>query len=78
VDPIIAGLATHGVPGLVIAGLFWWLVLKDRDLKAERDARIKDAQAYNQLSLQLQDRVITTVNKLSDLFDELRKKGPYR
>jgi hypothetical protein len=78
VDPIVSALAQHGIPGLVIAGLFWWLLLKDRDLKNERDARIKDAQAYTQLALQLQDRINATVQKLSDLFDELRKKGPYR
>ena len=56
---------------LVLACFVAWS--KDRELKAERLARIEDARNYNQLSLDLQAQVINAVNKLSDILNELKK-----
>lgn len=74
-DPssLIAPIVSQGVLGalLVIVGIWGWT--KDRELKAERLARIDDAKAYTQLALELQGRVITAVNKLSDILNEVKK-----
>ena len=56
---------------LVIAGLV--ARSKDRELKAERQARIEDAQNYTELALKLQAQVIDSVHKLSDILKEMKK-----
>ena len=55
---------------VIVARVAW---TKDRELKAERLARIDDAQNYTQLALELQGRVINAVHKLSDILDEVKK-----
>lgn len=56
---------------LVIVGWVAWA--KDRELKAERLARVADAKDYNRLAMDLQARVIDTVHKLSGILDEVKK-----
>lgn len=74
---ILGSIASYGLPGLIIALFAVWLYLKDRELKAERDARIEDAKSYTQLALKLQADVLAAVNKLSDIFEAVqRRRGP--
>lgn len=72
-SPLVSSIASHGLLGviLVIVGLFAWS--KDRELKLEREARISDAKQYTDLALKLQAQVIDAVNKLADIFEEMRK-----
>ena len=69
----IASIASHGLLGavLIVVGLVAWS--KDRDLQAERLARIDDAKAYTDLALKLQAQVIEAVGKLTSTFDEMKK-----
>jgi lipopolysaccharide biosynthesis regulator YciM len=80
-EPITQALLAHGVLGVVVAALGWYVYRKDAELTAERAARIEDAKAYNELSLKLQGQILEAVNKLSDVFDEVKKmmaqKGRY-
>lgn len=73
-DPSLATeIARQGLLGilLVIVGTVAWS--KDRELKAERLARIEDAQNYTELALKLQAQVIDAVNKLSRILNEMKK-----
>ena len=70
---LIGVLAQHGLPGIIIGLLVYWVYLKDKELKAERDARIADAKAGTQLALALQENAISAVNKLTDVFEEVRR-----
>ena len=72
--PSLVGLlAQHGLPGIIIGLLVFWVYLKDKELKIERDARIADAKAFTQLALGLQENAISSVNKLTDVFEEVRR-----
>lgn len=74
---LAAAIASQGLLGvlLVVVGLVAWS--KDKELKAEREARIADAKSYTELALKLQEKVTDTVNKLADIFDEMKKlMGP--
>jgi hypothetical protein len=74
VDPAIATqIASHGLLGVLLVAVAWAYWNKDRELKTERDARISDAKAYNDLALKLQAQVIDSVNKLAETFDEMKK-----
>lgn len=86
-DAILGGLANYGLPGAIIALLAFLLIKKDRDLtrereahsaelKVERDGRIADSKGYLDLALKLQSQVIDAVNKLADVFDEVKKLIP--
>ena len=71
--PSLVGLlAQHGLPGIVIGLLVYWVYLKDKELKNERDARIADSKQFTDLALKLQENAISSVNKLTDLFEHLR------
>ena len=70
---LVGSLSQYGLPGIIIGLLIVWVYLKDKELKAERDARIADAKAFTALALQLQEHAISSVNKLSDVFDEIRR-----
>ena len=70
---LIGILAQHGLPGVIIGLLVLWVYMKDKELKTERDARIADAKAFTVLALQLQEKAIESVNKLTDVFDEIRR-----
>ena len=70
---LVGSLAQHGLPGIIIGLLVLWVYFKDKELKAERDARIADAKAFTELALKLQEHAISSVNKLSDVFEEVRR-----
>ena len=76
-DPASIGatIASHGLLGAILVVVAWFAWAKDRELKAEREARISDAKQYTELALKLQAQVIDAVNKLADIFDEMRKSG---
>jgi hypothetical protein len=74
-ESFFAALATHGPVGAIAAALLWALWQKDKELTLERAARVKQAEAYTTLALDLQGKVITSVQTLSSVFDELRKRG---
>lgn len=75
-ESFLSSLASHGVLGIVCAILLWTLWQKDKDLTAERAARIADAQNYTKMALDLQGKVLDAVQKIGSIFDELRKRAP--
>ena len=79
-EKILEVLANHGLPGVIIGILVAAIWLKEKENKeqaklfaAEKDARIADAKAYNELALKLQQEVIAAVSKVSMLFEELKE-----
>ena len=72
--PYVTAIASQGLLGIMLVVVAWVAWSKDRELKAEREARIADAKGYNDLALGLQAKVIDAVNKLSEILDELRKR----
>lgn len=76
-DPAIAAqIASHGLLGALLVAVTWAYWNKDRELKNERDARIADAKGYNDLALKLQAQVIDSVNKVSEILDEMKRLMP--
>jgi hypothetical protein len=75
VDPFVQALAHFGLPGIVLAIFIYLYVQKDKELALERAARIADAKGYTDLAMKLQGQVLDAVNKLSEIWDEV-KKGP--
>lgn len=71
-DTILNSLASHGVLGLFCAAAVWWAWQKDRELTAERAARIADAKAGTEVALRLQKEVNDAVDKLADILREVR------
>jgi hypothetical protein len=71
--PLLDPILSQGLLGVFLVIVAWWGWSKDRELKAERQARIDDAKAFTELALELQGRVINAVNKLSDILDEVKK-----
>lgn len=65
--------AQHGLPGITIGLLAYWVWTKDKEITKERDARIADAKAYTEMALKLQAQAISAVDKLTDIFEELKK-----
>lgn len=72
---IASGLAAQGPLGIVVVVTGWVAWSKDRELKAERDARIEDAKNYNELALKLQAQVLEAIDKLGDILGEMKKQG---
>lgn len=52
--------------------LLW--MRKDNELTTERAARVADAKDFTKLALELQNRVMDATNKLSDVFDAIRRE----
>ena len=63
--------SSSGVVAALMTYLFW---RKDSELSIERAARIADAQGYTKLALDLQKQVMDATNKLSDVFDAMRRE----
>ena len=72
-EPLIEILTHYGLPGVMLAVMLVLYVKKDQDLSREKNARIKDATDFREVSLKLQERVIESVTILKEVFDELRK-----
>jgi len=75
-EGIWSALASYGLPGAVIALFAILLIKKDQDLTRERNARIQDSKEYRDISMKLQSDVIGAVNKLSDVFEEVKRLIP--
>lgn len=66
-------IASQGLLGIMLVGALYVAYRKDKDLQDERTARIADAKTFNELALKIQAGAIDTVNKLSDIFEEMKK-----
>jgi hypothetical protein len=75
VDPstLAPVIASHGLLGVMLVVAGWVAWKKDRELTAERLARIQDAKSYTELALKLQSQVIESVTKLSDILSEMKR-----
>lgn len=69
----VASVASQGLLGAMLIIVGWVAWAKDRELRAERQARIEDAKNYTELALKLQAQVIDAVNKLSDILNEMKR-----
>ena len=76
VSPLISLIAQQGVLGAVLIVVGWFAWQKDRESKAESTARIQDAKEFTNRALDLQAKVLDTVDKQNTLFDEVRKMMP--
>jgi hypothetical protein len=74
VSELTALLLEHGSTGLVAVLMLTMFIRKDNELTTERAARIADAKDFTRLALDLQNRVMDATNKLSDVFDAIRRK----
>ena len=66
-DVVLEKLAEHGVMGL-LAALFVLLYVK------ESKARIADAKDYTTTLLQMQKGLGETVDKMQEIFEELKRR----
>ena len=75
-------LAKSGLMGILLAVMLALFVRKDRELQREREARVSDAKDYTRLAVELQKQVMDSVDKLSEIFrelkDERRRERPER
>lgn len=76
VSPLISLIAQQGVLGAVVIVLGWFAWYKDREAKTESAARIQDAKDFTNRALDLQAKVLDTVDKQNAIFDEVRKMTP--
>jgi hypothetical protein len=74
-EAVLNKLAEHGVVGLFAAAFLWLFIQKDKELAKETAARIADAKDMLKIALDLQSRTNDSVGKLSDILDELRRRG---
>ena len=70
---LTTAIASQGLLGVLLVIVGWVAWAKDRELQAERAARISDAQTYTEMALKLQAQVIDAVNKLADILEEIRR-----
>lgn len=81
-DPLkeaLASLLSHGPIGILALIALYVAWSKDKQLDAEREARLADAKAYAAQSLQIADKVTANVDKLAgvaDAFAKTRRTGP--
>jgi hypothetical protein len=73
--PLVTSIASHGLLGIMLVVVGWVAWSKDRELQAEREARVADAKSYTELALKLQAQVIDAVHRLADILDEMKKLG---
>lgn len=70
---LTTAIASQGLLGVLLVVVGWVAWAKDRELQAERAARIADAQTYTEMALKLQAQVIDAVHKLADILEEVRR-----
>jgi hypothetical protein len=73
VSDLVSELAKEGVLGLLLALSLIWLYMKDREVIAEKNARIADARALTDLALKMQQQGIDQVQKIHEVFEELKR-----
>ena len=71
-------IAGAGITGALLLVALFALRSKDRELSAEKAARIDDSKTNLQLIMKLQEQVILAVNKLSDLVEIWEKRETER
>lgn len=74
ISTIITALTGYGMPGLIISGLVWWHVMKDKELTAERAARVADAKAYADLALGIQAKTFDALDKMRVVTETVQKQ----
>ncbi len=72
---ITSSLVAQGPLGIVLIITGWVAWSKDKELQAEKLARIDDAKNYTKLALELQSKVIESVDRLGDILDEMKKSA---
>jgi hypothetical protein len=72
-SPFITTIASNGLLGVMLVVVGWFAWSKDRELQAERAARVEDAKGYTELALKLQAEVIDAVHKLADILEEMKQ-----
>ena len=70
---LVGQLASQGLLGVVCALALYIAWRKDTDLETERKARVDDAKDYTDRAIKLQAQVLDSVNKLAEVFDEVKK-----
>lgn len=73
-EALFGQLASTGTVGVLLVLALFALRAKDRELKAEMNARIEDAIKFNTLAMSLQREVIQAVNDLGKMLDILVEK----
>jgi hypothetical protein len=63
VEIFVRAAIEHGIPGLIIAALCVALWSKDKELTAERRARVDDANKYTGTALELQRKLLESIDK---------------
>lgn len=63
VELLVRAAVEHGVPGLIIAALAVALWSKDKELTAERKARVEDANQFTETALELQRKLLESIDK---------------
>lgn len=74
IEQLIPLIASQGPLGVMLVVITLAYREKDRQLKEERAARIQDAKDFNQMALDLQSKVLSAVDKLSDILDEMKQR----
>jgi hypothetical protein len=70
---LVTSIASQGLLGAILLIALWVAWSKDRELKAEREARITDAKSYTAAALTMQAQVIDAVHKLANILEEMTK-----
>jgi hypothetical protein len=78
VESLIEKLADYGPLGIITALCIAGLILKDRALTREKDARIADSKALTDIAMRLQEQSIASVDKMAAIFEEVKKYMPGR
>ena len=66
---LIERIASTGLAGVFLALAVYAYWSKDKELKAEMQQRIADAQQFNTLALNLQKELIRAVNRLGEIVE---------
>lgn len=72
-ETILKEFTSYGFPGLIIAALLFWIWQKDRELKAERDARVADAKAFSEQIVAYQEKHMTGISHLATTAENMRE-----
>lgn len=71
-------LATHGITGVMLFVVGWAYYRKDKELAEERLARIADSKQYTASIVAMNERMVLSADKLTELNEELKKREEQR